>query len=91
MAANPERRYTLEEYFELERTSEERFEFRNGEVFCTSGASNLTSGISGVRPLNDYERSAVVRVCCRAFVRRVVVFDKSLHRRVIYGLFAVLI
>ena len=39
MAANPERRYTLEEYFELERTSEERFEFWNGEVFCMSGAS----------------------------------------------------
>ena len=39
MAANPELRYTLEEYFELERTSEERFEFWNGEVFCMSGAS----------------------------------------------------
>ena len=39
MAANPERRYTLEEYLELERTSEERFEFWNGEVFCMSGAS----------------------------------------------------
>ena len=39
MAANPERRYTLEEYFELERNSEERFEFWNGEVFCMSGGS----------------------------------------------------
>ena len=39
MAANPELRYTLEEYLELERTSEERFEFWNGEVFCMSGAS----------------------------------------------------
>ena len=39
MAANPKRRYTLEEYFELERNSEERFEFWNGEVFCMSGAS----------------------------------------------------
>ena len=38
MAANPEHRYTLEEYFELERTSEERFEFWNGEIFCMSGA-----------------------------------------------------
>lgn len=38
MAANLERRYTLEEYLELERTSEERFEFWNGEVFCMSGA-----------------------------------------------------
>ena len=39
MAANPERRYTLEEYLELDRTSEERFEFRDGEVFCMSGGS----------------------------------------------------
>jgi len=39
MAANPERRYTLEEYFELERTSNERFEFWNGEVFSMGGAS----------------------------------------------------
>src|SRR2546421_12589566 len=39
VAANPERRYTLEEYFELERNSEERFEFWNGEVFCMSGGS----------------------------------------------------
>ena len=39
MAANPERRYTLEEYLELDRTSEERFEFWNGEVFCMSGGS----------------------------------------------------
>jgi Uma2 family endonuclease len=39
MAANPERRYTLEEYLELDRTSEERFEFWDGEIFCMSGAS----------------------------------------------------
>lgn len=38
MAANPERRYTLEEYLELDRTSEERFELLNGEIFCMSGA-----------------------------------------------------
>src|SRR5947209_18752644 len=29
----------MEEYLELERTSEERFEFWNGEVFCMSGGS----------------------------------------------------
>ena len=39
MAANLKQRYTLEEYFELERTSEERFEFWDGEVFCMSDAS----------------------------------------------------
>jgi Uma2 family endonuclease len=40
MAANPERRYTLEEYLELDRTSEERLEFWDGEVFCMSGGSS---------------------------------------------------
>jgi Uma2 family endonuclease len=40
MAANPERRYTLEEYLELDRTSEERLEFWDGEVFCMSGGSD---------------------------------------------------
>jgi hypothetical protein len=40
MVAHPHRRYTLEEHFELERKSEERFEFRDGEVFCMSGVSH---------------------------------------------------
>jgi Uma2 family endonuclease len=39
MAANPERQYTLEEYLELDRTSEERFEFWGGEIFGMSGGS----------------------------------------------------
>ncbi|HEV7844603.1 MAG TPA: Uma2 family endonuclease [Pyrinomonadaceae bacterium] len=39
MAAHLERRYTLEEYLELDRTAEERFEFWQGEVFCMSGVS----------------------------------------------------
>jgi Uma2 family endonuclease len=39
MAPNPERRYMLEEYLELDRTSEERLEFWDGEVFCMSGGS----------------------------------------------------
>jgi Uma2 family endonuclease len=39
MAVNPERRYTLEEYLELDRSSEERLEFWDGEVFCMSGGS----------------------------------------------------
>jgi len=40
MSANPQQRYTLEEYFELERKSEERFEFWNGEVFSMGGVSH---------------------------------------------------
>jgi Uma2 family endonuclease len=39
MSTQPKRRYSLEEYFELERTSEERWEYFNGEVFCMSGVS----------------------------------------------------
>jgi Uma2 family endonuclease len=39
MTAQPERKYTLEEYFELERSSEEKWEYWDGRVFCMSGAS----------------------------------------------------
>src|SRR5947208_3583271 len=39
MTANPRRFYTLEEYLELERNSEERYEYWDGQVFCMSGGS----------------------------------------------------
>jgi len=39
MSVQLKNQYTLEEYFELERTSEERWEYSNGEVFCMSGVS----------------------------------------------------
>jgi Uma2 family endonuclease len=39
MSAQTKPRYTLAEYFELERKSEERFEYWDGEVFCMSGVS----------------------------------------------------
>lgn len=39
MAAHPKRKYTLEEYFDLELSSNERYEYWNGEVFCMSGVS----------------------------------------------------
>ncbi len=35
-----DQKYTLEEYFELERTSEERYEFWNGDVWAMAGASS---------------------------------------------------
>ncbi|MBI4746892.1 MAG: Uma2 family endonuclease [Acidobacteria bacterium] len=38
MSAEPTRWYTLEEYFELERRSDQRFEFVNGQIFAMSGA-----------------------------------------------------
>ena len=39
MSAIPKRRYTLEEYFELDRTSEERYEYFGGEVVAMTGAT----------------------------------------------------
>lgn len=39
MTQDQQRSYTLEEYFELELNSEEKFEYWNGYVRCVSGAS----------------------------------------------------
>lgn len=41
MSAKPKPHYTLDEYFELERNSEERFEYFNGEVFNMSGVQPI--------------------------------------------------
>lgn len=37
MATQPKKRYTLEEYIELDKHSEEKFEYFDGEVFNMSG------------------------------------------------------
>ena len=39
MSMQPQRYYTLEEYFALERASEVKYEYWQGEVFAMSGAS----------------------------------------------------
>lgn len=39
MIVLPKRKYSLEEYFEIEKTSEEKFEYWDGNVFLKSGAS----------------------------------------------------
>lgn len=39
MTAIPKQRYTIEEYFELERGSAERYEYFDGEVVAMSGGS----------------------------------------------------
>ncbi|MGH9944795.1 MAG: Uma2 family endonuclease [Pyrinomonadaceae bacterium] len=39
MSTQPKHRYTLEEYFELERASEVKYEYWDGEVYAMSGAS----------------------------------------------------
>lgn len=47
MAANPKHKYTLEEYFDLELSSEERYEYWDGEVFCMSGVSEQHAQVEG--------------------------------------------
>ena len=66
VAANPERRYTLEEYLELDRTSEERLEFRDGEVFCMSGGSDEHDAIEG--NIYAFLRSQLSERGCRIFL-----------------------
>lgn len=66
MVAHPKRRYTLEEYFELERKSEERFEFWDGEVYCMSGVSHEHDQIES--NLNFYLRAKLAGRKCRAFL-----------------------
>lgn len=39
MTALPKQRYTIEEYIELDKNSEERFEYFDGEVFSMAGGS----------------------------------------------------
>jgi Uma2 family endonuclease len=46
MTALPKKRYTLEEYLELDRTSDEKYEYFDGEVFAMAGGSPEHSRIS---------------------------------------------
>jgi len=39
MTALPKRKYTLEEYFEIERNSEEKYEYWDGNIWSMAGAS----------------------------------------------------
>jgi len=40
MSAQPKRRYTLEEYLELDKNSDERLEYWDGEIFSMSGVND---------------------------------------------------
>ena len=66
MVANPTRYYTLEEYFELERRDEERYEYWNGEVFCMSGVSPEHGQIES--NLNFHLRNKLAERNCRVFL-----------------------
>jgi Uma2 family endonuclease len=39
MSAPPKKRYTLKEYLELDKNSDERLEYWDGEIFSTAGVS----------------------------------------------------
>ena len=65
MSVQVKPRYTLEEYFELELASEERYEFFNGEVFCMSGVSHNHAQVES--NLNLALRLALRERGCRVF------------------------
>lgn len=66
-------RHTLEEYFELERVSEERWEYFNGEVFCMSGVTPNHSRI---------ERNAITALNFKLGSRGCEVFTADMRIRV---------
>lgn len=47
MSEHPKHLYTLEEYFALERESDTRYEYWEGEIFCMSGAKVAHNRIAG--------------------------------------------
>lgn len=47
MSAQPKLKYTLEEYLELDRTSEARLEYWDGEIFDMSGVSPEHDAVEG--------------------------------------------
>lgn len=69
MAANPGRRYTLEEYLELDRTSEERLEFWDGEVFRMSGGSEWHYEIES--NIRSFLKTSLRTRGCRVFTGNV--------------------
>ena len=62
MTALPKQRYTIEEYIELDKNSEERFEYFDGEIFGMAGASPNHARISG-RIYSTLERLLSVGDC----------------------------
>ncbi|MBN8723343.1 MAG: Uma2 family endonuclease [Acidobacteria bacterium] len=46
MSSQPKKSYTLEEYFEIERNSEVKYEYWDGQIFAVSGASPEHNEIS---------------------------------------------
>jgi Uma2 family endonuclease len=61
----PKQKYTLEEYYELDRNSEERLEYWDGEIFSMSGVSDQHDQIEGNLHFNL--RSRLEGRGCRVF------------------------
>ncbi len=69
MSAEPKRIYTMEEYLALERESEVKHEFRNGEVFTMSGGTLNHDLVMG--NIFDLMRSKVRDKGCKALTNNV--------------------
>jgi len=65
MSTLAKKHYTVEEYFELERTSEEKYQYYRGEVFAMSGASPPHNRI--VRNLIRHVGNALEGSSCEVF------------------------
>jgi hypothetical protein len=49
--SQPQRHYTLDDYFAVEETSLVKHEFRDGEIFATAGASLAHNDIAANVPV----------------------------------------
>lgn len=66
MSTQSKHKYTLEEYLALESAANERYEYREGEIFCMSGAGKNHDQIES--NLNLVFRQAFRGRECRAFL-----------------------
>src|SRR5262245_61639053 len=66
MSAQPKRRYTLEEYLELDKKSDERLEYWDGEIFSMAGASDEHDQIGG--NMHSLVRLRLAASKCRTFL-----------------------
>jgi Uma2 family endonuclease len=65
MSAETQRRYTLDEYLALERESEVKYEFWNGEVFAMSGGTIAHERV--MRNVNNLFQAGLRRGGCEVF------------------------
>ena len=73
MTAVPKKKYTLEEYFALDREAEGNFEYYHGEIIEMSGVSPNHARI---------ERNLLVKLTARAFEKGCEVFPANLRLKV---------